>query len=209
MSRRDAAWLAGVFEGDGCLSSDKRSDRWPCLKLECVDRPLVEEAARLMCANVTYHDDSRGGRQRLWIARRTGRATFPMVEQMLPHFGERRRAQAARIWGITTDIVESGSHEWAAGLMEAEGCFKLHRDRPSARLKMTDRDVVERACAVWEINLDRIGTRRGYRAGWLDSYSIDLYSTDAHYVARSVFPFLRGERKRADIAVWLGGQLVT
>jgi hypothetical protein len=104
---------------------------------------------------------------------------------------------------------------WVAGLLEGEGCFRLHRDvqrwngrkyvylRPRVVCAMTDKDVIERLKATTQMGRISLGrkTAPGYKTYWAWTVSRD---GDALQLMRSVYPQM-GERRRSkieEIATW-------
>lgn len=104
---------------------------------------------------------------------------------------------------------------WVAGLLEGEGCFRLHRDnqrwgsrrytylRPRVICAMTDRDVIDRLQAV--TGMGRIGLGRktapGHKTYWQWTVSRD---NDAIELMRTLYPHM-GERRRnkiEEICIW-------
>lgn len=59
------------------------------------------------------------------------------------------------------EMIPTKDIYWLAGLLEGEGCFHLDRIRgtpvPTIRVKMTDRDVVQKVAAVLRIGLKKSG----------------------------------------------------
>lgn len=86
---------------------------------------------------------------------------------------------------------------WLAGLLEGEGCFTVRQPRPahraelSVRAKMTDRDVVERAAAVFPANTAiTVEPRRDANHLHADCFSKSWYGADAERVMRAVLPHM-------------------
>ena len=101
--------------------------------------------------------------------------------------------------------MTEGEIQWLAGLLEGEGCFGAwgpirggRRLRAAVSLKMTDRDVVERAHAL--LGLETIvmtkGDSRG--KGWSDTYVWQANGATAERIMRLVLPYM-GERRTAKI----------
>jgi hypothetical protein len=98
---------------------------------------------------------------------------------------------------------------WVAGLLEGEGCFRLHRDnqtwgsrkyvylRPRVVCSMTDQDVIERLQELTGMGRIALGrkTNPGYKPYWQWTVSRD---GDALELMRAVYPHM-GERRRAKI----------
>lgn len=100
------AWAAGLFEGEGCITvqhnrnrdgSLKRA-RTVVLKLQMTDRDVVERFADVVgCGSIVEQRQDR--RSPTWktmyrwqVASRD--QVIEVLLQLVPHFGERRRAKA-------------------------------------------------------------------------------------------------------------------
>lgn len=102
----------------------------------------------------------------------------------------------SRAW-VREDIA------WAAGVFEGEGCFSFstHPVRPNkvftARLSMTDKDVVDRFARA--VKFGRIGTRRPYQSHHLPQYTWTAHGFETvQALAAAFWPWL-GMRRRAKI----------
>lgn len=95
---------------------------------------------------------------------------------------------------------------WLAGILEGEGCFQLHKNtggrHPVARLqlKMTDRDIVERAARIMcsEGKFRKVNREKDYKPHYKDQYLCAIYGQTAKDVMRAVLPFM-GARRYAKI----------
>ena len=94
---------------------------------------------------------------------------------------------------------------WLAGLLEGEGYFGIHPDRRpgdrrgrlEVRLKMTDRDVVERAAGLFPSGAS-VRPVIDPRPRKSDCYRIGWNGATAESVMRAVLPYM-GERRAAKI----------
>jgi hypothetical protein len=98
---------------------------------------------------------------------------------------------------------------WVAGLLEGEGCFRLHRDcqrsgskryvyyRPRVICAMTDLDVIERLQRVTGMGRIALGRKTAphHKPCWQWTVSRD---GDAISLMKALHPH-RGERRRANI----------
>jgi hypothetical protein len=105
---------------------------------------------------------------------------------------------------------------WLAGLLEGEGCFSLaytgpvsaaEGRRPALRVsvKMTDRDVIERAGRMIYMvtgKLPAVAKRVDKRENAADCYEIIASGVNAERVMRVLQPYM-GQRRRAKIATLL------
>jgi hypothetical protein len=102
---------------------------------------------------------------------------------------------------------------WLVGLLEGEGCFQLRSEKrrykssayeywyPKIILRMTDRDVVERAAGL--LGCKSIH-QRANGVGCRDSFEFSLSGSRAVKFMRDAQPFF-GERRQAKIAEILAG----
>lgn len=88
---------------------------------------------------------------------------------------------------------------WLAGLLEGEACFHSNRQASSTSiviiLKMTDRDVVERAAALMNTN---VFIRPDYRPHCKTSYVARIYGQKAYMLMQQLLPYM-GQRRKARI----------
>jgi hypothetical protein len=101
--------------------------------------------------------------------------------------------------------LTSEERAWLAGLLEGEGCFYLHAPNSARRskqpklvvqLRMTDKDVVERAATLMggcKVRDDRPATETSKAL-----YCATVYGLRAEDVMRTVKPIM-GERRAAKI----------
>lgn len=94
LSDVDAAWLAGLFEGEGCISYHGPSS--VRLQIQMTDRDVIERVAAMTTGREPSSYQQRDGRsKRMWFWQVGWR---PDVEELLTHMmpwlGDRRRARA-------------------------------------------------------------------------------------------------------------------
>lgn len=91
---------------------------------------------------------------------------------------------------------------WLAGLLEGEGCFTLHKTSgwhyPMVSLKMTDRDVVERAAYLMGAPSVFKDGKRTAALGKKPVYVAHVTSVNAYLFLLEIKP-LMGERRQARI----------
>lgn len=96
MTPTDAAWLAGILEGEGCIDTNRGNPR---IRVKMTDADIVLRAAHLMGAKV-YSDDWNArthGHRPSWVAQITGAPALAVLDTVLPHLGTRRTARATEI----------------------------------------------------------------------------------------------------------------
>jgi hypothetical protein len=84
---------------------------------------------------------------------------------------------------------------WLAGILEGEGNFRANTRTvsPVIRLKMTDKDVVDRVAALWG---NKVGQRE-LPSGKI-AYTTNVYGPQAVGWMMTVFTFM-GDRRKAKI----------
>lgn len=97
--REDAAWLAGLLDGEGCF--DAPAGR-PRLRVKMGDLDVILRAADIMGARVHTEFDDRptvSGRPRspMHVAALHGEAALSVMRAVLPWLGSRRSARVADI----------------------------------------------------------------------------------------------------------------
>ena len=92
------AWAAGLFEGEGCMTVDKRGSTRG-LQINMTDEDIIERFRDFCGAgNITtrYEDDPVRKKQwRLRISKR--KDVIRILSMMLPYFGQRRAYKALNI----------------------------------------------------------------------------------------------------------------
>lgn len=214
MTNQDAAWLAGLLEGEGCFQGRARKTRTTCrpaaiVYLQMNDLDVVERACRLMQAPsvrsrpVSYQIGSNGAqaeavmwRIRPFMGERRGAKIDSILAMDLSH-----RPRGSAIPEAVGHCTVEDSDEWLAGLLEGEGYFagalKSGR-RPYAKvaLKMTDRDIVERAAAL--MNAPSVNEYDDLRPNCSPTHNTGVGAIKAEKVMRRIRPFM-GARRGAKI----------
>ena len=98
MDEVEAAWLAGLLEGEAWFGWTTllkgRRHRYPEIRVSMTDKDIIERVAKLFVRSVVRiksgkYNKSRGYKQQ-WIAAVTGTKTIPILESILPFLGKRR-----------------------------------------------------------------------------------------------------------------------
>lgn len=92
MDRVDAAWLAGLLDGEGCFDAPRGNPR---VRVKMSDLDVVLRAASLL--NATTHHEIVEGRKPLLVAQTTGERAVEALTDILPFLGSRRTARATEI----------------------------------------------------------------------------------------------------------------
>lgn len=92
LHREDAAWLAGLLDGEGCFDSPRGNAR---LRVKMADFDIVLRAADIMGAR-TY-PEIVPGRKPLLVAQITGDRAVAVMRAVLPWLSARRTTKATEI----------------------------------------------------------------------------------------------------------------
>ena len=88
---------------------------------------------------------------------------------------------------------------WLAGLLEGEGCFTFSKG-PDVVLKMTDKDVVERAASLMGA---KVIARDPKNIKWKRTYCASIHGYQAIAWMLTIYPFM-GERRKEKIIENIG-----
>lgn len=97
LHREDAAWLAGLFDGEACFDSPNGNPR---IRLKMSDLDVVLRAAGLMDARThreAVHSTEDFPRKPLLVAQLTGDRAVHVMREVLPWLGARRSARVTDI----------------------------------------------------------------------------------------------------------------
>lgn len=89
LHREDAAWLAGLLDGEGCFDAPRGNPR---IRVKMSDLDVVLRAADVMGAT-TYPEATAPGRKPLLVAQITGERAVVVMRSLLPWLGSRRSAK--------------------------------------------------------------------------------------------------------------------
>lgn len=87
-----AAWLAGIIDGEGCLDAPRGNPR---IRIKMSDLDVVLRAANLMGART--HPEIVEGRKPLLVAQITGAPAVSVLGSVLPYLGARRSMKATEL----------------------------------------------------------------------------------------------------------------
>lgn len=94
MHREDAAWLAGLIDGEGCLDSPRGNAR---LRIKMTDLDVVLRAASIMGASTYGEPGFKAGYKPCLVAQLTGERAVEVMLAVLPWMGARRSAKITEI----------------------------------------------------------------------------------------------------------------
>jgi len=106
----EIAWAAGLFEGEGCITWQKRANRRGCPVLQI--RMTDEDVLRKFCKVVgrgkvetkPYFQDKRSTKV-VWVWQvRDVESVKHTLSLLMPHFGNRRKARAKEILRMSKGI---------------------------------------------------------------------------------------------------------
>ena len=89
MTDVQAAWLAGIIDGEGCLDSPRGNPR---IRIKMTDHDVVLRAAELLGARTYW--ELVPDRKPLLVAQITGAPAVAALRAVLPYLGSRRTEKA-------------------------------------------------------------------------------------------------------------------
>ena len=94
----DAAWLAGILEGEGSfMMSVSRGCRYPCVTVNMTDRDIIERVTVLLGCSVYVIPNRRIDRKQSYRATVQGSRAAEIMTQLRPWMGLRRGAKIDEI----------------------------------------------------------------------------------------------------------------
>jgi hypothetical protein len=129
MIERDAAWLAGYIDGDGCVSICRRERnstyRQPELVIDSCDRELLDHVKELVGGYITPKSNrSSVGRQGWHWQVRGGKKVIPILEQVAPYLHCNDKKNRAELlisdWKICTPKNGFYTEETSKAKLELE-----------------------------------------------------------------------------------------
>ena len=103
MNIADAAWMAGLFEGEGCMTI-RPSKNYCQLQLKMTDEDVVMRFAALAGVPQTFYIERPSPLKDAWLWQ-TGKREHVerLLTAMLPFFGERRSTKAKQLLQFYND----------------------------------------------------------------------------------------------------------
>lgn len=150
ISSEELAWVAGLFEGEGCFTS--AGQRQILAKIVSNDQDVVRMAYDILGVG-TFKEVLHSNKCMYKWSTYTRSDFLSAFCLMRPWLGHRRVCRALELSGSQDfDFPKSTREEdvaWAAGLFEGEGCFYSIREvYPVAQLNMTDEETVNKFQSV-------------------------------------------------------------
>lgn len=88
----DIAWLAGLVEGEGCISSQK--DKYISLTIRMSDQDVIYKAASIMGTRVTGPYKTRDNYKPTWLCQVNGAKAAAWIMTLYALLGSRRKEKA-------------------------------------------------------------------------------------------------------------------
>jgi hypothetical protein len=129
MKAIDIAWLAGLVEGEGCLSL--HSGKYPALAIRMSDEDVIRRAANLLGTRITGPYKTRENYKPTWLCQVNGSLAASWIMTLYVLLGERRQAKAREIieaWKKLGSNRVSSKPRAQKGSFTPAGC---HPDRPN------------------------------------------------------------------------------
>mgnify|MGYP001565855916 CR=1 FL=1 len=99
LSDINAAWLAGLLEGEGCFGLASAGP-YPVIQLRMTDRDIVARAVEIVGAGTINVQERSNPRHRaIYYVAWTGATARAVMRALLPWMGRRRRARIGEILG--------------------------------------------------------------------------------------------------------------
>ena len=131
MSDIDAAWLAGILEGEGHFGYNKRKYTRkstgevkffydPYVHLQMTDKDVVYKVAFLFQSkSVRTYQDERGNRKLLYRVGCNGKTRLPsLLKSIFPHMGERRKIKITILLFLIMNKQDFVTHMSENGMTE-------------------------------------------------------------------------------------------
>lgn len=91
LAREDAAWLAGLLDGEGCFDAPRNNPR---VRVKMSDLDVVLRAADLMDAKTYMDTPTNPAHKPCMVAQITGDRAASIMRAVLPWLGARRSQKA-------------------------------------------------------------------------------------------------------------------
>lgn len=94
MHREDAAWLAGLLDGEGCFDNPRGNPR---IRVKMTDLDIILRAADVMGATTYPEPPAQPHHKPLAVAQLTGDSAVAVMRAILPWLSSRRTARVTEI----------------------------------------------------------------------------------------------------------------
>jgi hypothetical protein len=107
-TRENLAWVAGLFEGEGCIGHNRKTGQWQLI-VASTDEDVLQRAHMLTGVGTLRGPIDRGHKPH-WIWNVTSRAqVYALLAALYPWFGKRRQA---RVIECLTYYRENPKGKW-------------------------------------------------------------------------------------------------
>jgi len=108
MRSTDVAWVAGIVEGEGCITwntgglNKVTGERYgtPNVQMSMSDKDVVARVANILKSNLKGPYDKGLGNKPQWFTCAGGQKAASWLMTLYPFLGERRRAKAAEVLAL-------------------------------------------------------------------------------------------------------------
>lgn len=105
LSKTEAAWLAGILEGEGWFG-DVRSRaggrRYPIIAVKMKDLDVIQKVADLFGGMAITNPKTDKGDD-IWVVRARGKRAISIMQQVYPFMGNRRRETIDGLFWVHND----------------------------------------------------------------------------------------------------------
>jgi hypothetical protein len=154
-NREDLAWLAGLFEGEGCITHRGDNREHYVLRLAMTDPDVVRRAYHIAgLGRLYYKPPNQPGHkdQLLWVVYPDGHV-YALLVALWPWLGERRRRKAEEAITAFRDRVRRNLNDY-----QREQIVKDWRATGDSAAKVASRHGVSRSLAQMLIQPHRLPT---------------------------------------------------
>lgn len=159
------AWAAGLFEGEGCITTNKRRGQVEgiCLALGMTDLDVVQRYADICVVGTRELRPRQEQRiKKMYVHRISVPGDcIEVLDAFMPYFGARR---AARALDVVVQVIEAGYRMQPRG--DAEACSKGHLRLEFAKRNKKGHWVCLKCASAWQrSNRERIQQEQLAAAG--------------------------------------------
>lgn len=207
---KDLYWLAGLLEGEGSFMKPRPSTPTiPKITIEMCDRDVIERVAALFGVNYIYHRKPKDERRKdKYSVASAAKNAVKIMQAVYPIMGERRKQQITSAT-IGKDVVFRENQidpefeiYWLAGLLEGEGSFLRGQptspNKPSLKIQMNDKDVLERVAKMLQVKVHGPIPRRNNNFGDSSYYVVMKIGWPAVEWMQQIRPMM-GQRRQGQI----------
>jgi hypothetical protein len=103
MTSEEAAWVAGIIEGEGCLDFNDKAKRCPRVRIEMTDSDVLRRVQAVAGGRITEPKRRQSHWKPIYLLTINGRDTLgPILRMIRPWLGERRGQKADELIAACT-----------------------------------------------------------------------------------------------------------